>query len=245
MRWTCCSAQLRSTSHKCVSRQVPSIQPKGCCPLLHSITFLHQLKMNWMNDECLVFPSQLQYSILQVSKCPDPFQPLCRGLRCQQRCQPVQCQTWGQMIRSGHLGRFTWLSLPVDWGGLAIGFSCYKRTGVVCVNPVSDIHMNGTTSIVHVGMSWRVNVRNTLVPRWIWELQLRVRKSTIWCLHDWSYCFEPPRYLLLSPRCLAVGALSCASVLLAHVVLKLIADSLDSWREMMIAKLRAAEMLPF
>ena len=121
------------------------------------------------------------FTSLFVLTFPEPFQTLCHGLRCQQRCQPVQCQTWGQMIRSGHLGRFAWPSLPVDWGGLAIALWLYKRT------------------------------------------ELRLRKFTIWCLHDWSCWFEPPRYLLLSPRCSAVGLLSCESVRLAHVVLKLIA----------------------
>ena len=129
------------------------------------------------------------FTSLFVLTFPEPFQSLCHGLRCQQRCQPVQCQTWGQMIRSGHLGGFTWFSLPVDWGGLAIAFWLYKRTGANA-------------------LGWR---------------ELRLRKFTIWCLHDWSCWFEPPRYRLLSPRCSAVGLLSCESVLLAHVVLKLIA----------------------
>ena len=73
--------------------------------------------------------------------------------------------------------------------------------------------------------------------------ELRLRKFTIWCLHDWSCWFEPPRYLLLSPRCSAVGLLSCASVRLAQVVLKLIALIVEE--KWCLQKLSAAEMFPF
>ena len=51
--------------------------------------------------------SQL-FTSLFVLTFPDPFQSLCHGLRCQQRCQRVQCLTWGQMELFGHLARFPW-----------------------------------------------------------------------------------------------------------------------------------------
>ena len=152
------------------------------------------------------------FTSLFVLTFPEPFQSLCHGLRCQQRCQPVQCQTWGQMIRSGHLGRFTWPCIA-SW---LRGFS--NCTLVIQTNRAN-------------ALGWR---------------ELRLRKFTIWCLHDWSCWFEPPRYLLLSPRCSAVGLLSCASVRLAHVVLKLIAlNALIVEEKCCLQKLSAAEMFPF
>ena len=89
-------------------------------------------------------------------------------------------------------------------------------------SPMSDMGPDDTVRTprgLADGISW-CNEQGANALGW---RELRLRKFTIWCLHDWSCWFEPPRYRLLSPRCSAVGLLSCESVLLAHVVLKLIA----------------------
>ena len=75
-----------------------------------------------------------------------------------------------------------------------------------------------------------------------------LESTQIWPCHPFETSiflaeFEQPRYLLLSPRCSAVGVLSCESVLLAHVVLKLIALIVEE--KWCLQKLSAAEMFPF
>ena len=53
----------------------------------------------------------------------------CHRHHLQTNCTGPVPENFSSMAWSGHLGRFAWLSWPVDGGGLAIGFLWHKRTG--------------------------------------------------------------------------------------------------------------------